>query len=73
MKPNHTLKTHMNTGNPHGVFAAALHLTGLVVSAEPDQSADKRWKPVEQPQLAAAVEAAPDIKFEELAKGPATT
>jgi len=40
-------------------------LTGTVAAGEP-------WTPVEQPDLAAAMEKAPAVEFEELAEGPDT-
>ena len=46
------------------VLLFGLNLTTDAISGE--------WKPVEQPNLAAAFEGAPELKFEELADGPDT-
>lgn len=74
MKPNNTLKTQMRTRAQLGVFVAALLLATLTACANPPKvSEGKEWKPVAQPGLAAALEAAPEIKFEELAEGPAVS
>lgn len=45
-------------------------LIPLVVAGLLTTAAAAEWKPVEQPQLATALESAPELKFEELADGP---
>jgi len=51
-----------------GTLVAALLLAGLTACTTPPEV--KERKPVEQPGLAAALESAPELKFEEFAEGP---